>query len=192
MAIVASRGNIIMMGGIAGAVVTNIYCTQPILPLIAADLGIGVAAVDLVAGAALLGFATGLGLLLPPGRRHRPTQAGAGADCARGRVGRIGSSCAWHMVADRSLLRARHRQLRTAATSQMRAFAVDLSAQGRINSLFMTATFAGGGLGVVASGWFVVHFGWTGVAAFGVVTGLTAAIIHCIRAPRPVDNLEKV
>ncbi|WP_372242524.1 MFS transporter [Pseudomonas sp. C1C7] len=66
---VASRGKIIMMAVIAGAVITNIYCTQPILPLIAADLGLDLTTVDLVAGAALLGFATGLALLLPMGDR---------------------------------------------------------------------------------------------------------------------------
>jgi len=65
----ASRGKIIMMAIIAGAVITNIYCTQPILPLIAAGFQVDVTAVDLVAGAALLGFATGLALLLPLGDR---------------------------------------------------------------------------------------------------------------------------
>lgn len=63
------RGKIIMMAVIAGAVVTNIYCTQPVLPLIASDMGVAVSTVNLVAGAALLGFATGLSLLLPMGDR---------------------------------------------------------------------------------------------------------------------------
>jgi predicted MFS family arabinose efflux permease len=66
---IASRGKIVMMAVVAGAVITNLYCTQPILPLIAADLGIDVAKVDLVAGAGLFGFATGLALLLPLGDR---------------------------------------------------------------------------------------------------------------------------
>lgn len=66
---IASRGKIIMMAIIAGAVITNIYCTQPILPLIASGLHIGLTTVDLVAGAALLGFSTGLALLLPLGDR---------------------------------------------------------------------------------------------------------------------------
>ncbi|WP_282397897.1 MFS transporter [Pseudomonas sp. PS01298] len=63
------RGKIIMMAVIAGAVVTNIYCTQPVLPLIASDMRVPVSTVNLVAGAALLGFATGLALLLPMGDR---------------------------------------------------------------------------------------------------------------------------
>ncbi|MCF5259167.1 MFS transporter, partial [Pseudomonas sp. PA-5-4A] len=63
------RGKIIMMAVIAGAVVTNIYCTQPVLPLIASDMGVAVSTVNLVAGAALLGFATGLAFLLPMGDR---------------------------------------------------------------------------------------------------------------------------
>ena len=66
---VVPRGKIIMMGVIAGAVITNIYCTQPILPLIASDMGVDVTTVDLVAGSALLGFGTGLALLLPMGDR---------------------------------------------------------------------------------------------------------------------------
>ncbi|WP_295996780.1 MFS transporter, partial [Rugamonas sp.] len=66
----ASRGKIVMMAVIAGAVITNIYATQPILPLIANGLLVDVTTVDLVAGAALLGFATGLALLLPLGDRY--------------------------------------------------------------------------------------------------------------------------
>ncbi len=66
---VASRSKIVMMAIIAGAVITNIYCTQPILPLIASDMRVDVTTVDLVAGAALLGFSTGLALLLPLGDR---------------------------------------------------------------------------------------------------------------------------
>jgi predicted MFS family arabinose efflux permease len=66
---IASRGKIIMMAIVAGAVITNIYCTQPILPLIASGMRVNLATVDLVAGAALLGFATGLALLLPLGDR---------------------------------------------------------------------------------------------------------------------------
>src|ERR1700761_1431785 len=53
---VASRGKILMMAIIAGAVITNVYCTQPILPLIAAGLHVDLTTVDLVAAAALLGF----------------------------------------------------------------------------------------------------------------------------------------
>ena len=66
---VASRGKIVMMAIVAGAVITNIYCTQPILPLIASGMNVDVAKVDLVAGSALLGFAVGLALLLPLGDR---------------------------------------------------------------------------------------------------------------------------
>ena len=64
-----SRGKILMMAIVAGAVITNIYCTQPILPLIKAGLKVDLTTVDLVAAAALLGFSTGLALLLPLGDR---------------------------------------------------------------------------------------------------------------------------
>jgi predicted MFS family arabinose efflux permease len=66
---IASRSKIVMKAIIAGAVITNVYCTQPILPLIAAGLHLDLTSVDLVAAAALLGFSTGLALLLPLGDR---------------------------------------------------------------------------------------------------------------------------
>lgn len=69
MPTVAPRGKILIMGAIAGAVATNIYCTQPILPLIAESLNVELTMANLVAGAALLGFATGLAFLLPLGDR---------------------------------------------------------------------------------------------------------------------------
>ena len=70
--------------------------------------------------------------------------------------------------------------------NQTRAFAVDPSAQGRINSLYMTATFIGGAVGVAVSGWLMQRFGWTGVAVFGAGLGLLAGLIHLAgsRAPR--------
>lgn len=386
MSPVASRGTIITMAVIAGAVVTNIYCTQPILPLIAADLGEDLARVDLIAGAALLGFATGLGLLLPLGDgidRRKLILVQIGMACVlgisaamangiwpllaacyglgivscvpqqlvpfaatmsspeqRGRSvgtvvsgimvgillgrtvsGLVGAAYGWRAVflteaafmvpvgivaavllppsasatpisyyrllASMWPLVRDHRQLRESmviqalvwacfnafwvnlaallltgpwhlgsgwagafgiigaagafaaslggraadrlgprkvitlsisvvilaylllggatyslallvagvfvldigvqaalVSNQMRAFAVDPAAQGRINSLFMTATFAGGALGVVISGYLMGRFGWAGVSVFGVVVGVTAAIIDKACAPR--------
>ncbi|WP_442778310.1 MFS transporter [Janthinobacterium sp. BJB426] len=376
----APRGKILIMAVIAGAVITNIYCTQPILPLIQSGLGVDLAAVNLVAGAALLGFATGLALLLPLGDRvDRRTlvlgQIALAFACAlaaalapgiwpligasfglgivscvpqqlvplaasmsppgeRGRsvgtvvsgimvgillgrtvAGVVGEAWGWRAVyameaafmvpvwiaAAALLPRGRptsqlsylgllaslwplareHRPLREAmliqallwacfnafwvnlasllangpwhlgsawagafgiigaagalaatlggratdrlgsrtviglsiaivtlsylllagaasslvllvigvivldigvqaalVANQTRAFAVDPAAQGRINSLYMTATFIGGAVGVAVSGWLMQRFGWTGVAVFGVVVGLLAGVIH--------------
>ncbi|WP_321937391.1 MFS transporter [Paraburkholderia sp. J8-2] len=383
---VASRGKIVMMAIIAGAVITNIYCTQPILPLIAAGLRVNITAVDLVAGAALLGFSTGLALLLPLGDRFDrrklvltqialalvfaatsavapgiwaliaasfalgivscvpqqlvPFAAVMSLPHERGRnvgtvvsgimvgilVGRtiagvIGAAWGWRAVygaeavfmvpvfiAAAALLPKGvpttnlsygrllaslwplvrdHRPIREsmiiqallwacfnafwvnlaallksgpwhlgsawaggfgiigaagafaaslggnatdrvgfrkvigasigiatlaylilsgAATSltmlivgvivldigvqsglvsnQTRAFAVDPKAQGRINSLYMTATFFGGAFGATVSGWLMSRYGWSGIVAFGVVLGIVAAAIHWIGAPR--------
>lgn len=383
---VASRGKIVMMAIIAGAVITNIYCTQPILPLIAAGLRVNITAVDLVAGAALLGFSTGLALLLPLGDRFDrrklvltqialalvfaatsaiapgiwaliaasfalgivscvpqqlvPFAAVMSLPSERGRnvgtvvsgimvgilVGRtiagvIGAAWGWRavygaeaafmvpvfiaaaallpkgvpstnlsygrllaslwpLVRDnrpiresmiiQSLLwacfnafwvnlaallksgpwhlgsawaggfgiigaagafaaslggnatdRVGFRKvigasigiatlayliLSGAATSltmlivgvivldigvqsglvsnQTRAFSVDPKAQGRINSLYMTATFFGGAFGATVSGWLMSRFGWSGIVAFGVVLGIVAFAIHWIGAPR--------
>jgi predicted MFS family arabinose efflux permease len=383
---VASRGKIVMMAVIAGAVITNIYCTQPILPLIGSGLGVDLTTVDLVAGAALLGFSTGLALLLPLGDRFDrrklvlgqialafvlaaasalapgiwtliaasfglgivscvpqqlvpfaavmslPSERGrsvgtvvsgimVGALLGRTISGVVGAAYGWRAVygleaafmipvwiAAASLLPrgvpttnlsygrllaslwplARdNRPIRESmmvqallwacfnafwvnlaaliangpwhlgsawaggfgiigaagalaaslggratdrlgsrtvigasigivtlaylilagaessliflvigvivldigvqsglVSNQTRAFAVDPKAQGRINSLYMTATFFGGALGVMISGWLMTRFGWTGVVIFGVVLGLVAAAIHWIGGRR--------
>nr|WP_242560212.1 MULTISPECIES: MFS transporter [Pandoraea] len=64
--------------------------------------------------------------------------------------------------------------------NQTRAFAVDPKAQGRINSLYMTATFFGGAVGATVSGWLMARFGWTGVVALGVVLGGIALALHWV------------
>ena len=383
---VASRGKIVMMAIIAGAVITNIYCTQPILPLIKAGLGVDLTTVDLVAGAALLGFSTGLALLLPLGDRFdrrklvlgqiafafafavaasvspgiwtliaasfglgivscvpqqlvpfaavmsRPTERGrsvgtvvsgimVGILLGRTIAGVVGAAYGWRAVygmeavfmvpvwiaaamllpqgvpstnlsygrllASLWPLARDHRPIRESmviqallwacfnafwvnlaallasgpwhlgsawaggfgiigaagafaaslgghlsdrrgtrhvigwsigivtlaylllsganssltllvigvivldigvqaglVSNQTRAFAVDPKAQGRINSLYMTATFFGGAVGATVSGWLMSRFGWTGIVAFGVTLGLVAAAIHWIGTPR--------
>jgi predicted MFS family arabinose efflux permease len=67
-------------------------------------------------------------------------------------------------------------------SNQTRAFAVDPKAQGRINSLYMTATFFGGAVGTMVSGWLMSRFGWTGIVAFGIALGMIASAIHWIGA----------
>lgn len=385
------RGKIIMMAVIAGAVVTNIYCTQPVLPLIASDLGVAVSTVNLVAGAALLGFATGLALLLPMGDRFDRRKLvlgqialafcfalaaafapsiwaligasfGLGIVCCvpqqlvpfaavmsppheRGRnVGTVVSgimlgillgrtisgvvgeaygwravyaleaafmlpvwfiaakllpsgvpssnlsyprllASLWPLMRDNSPIRqsmlvqallwacfnafwvnlagllangpwqlgsawaggfgiigavgafaasyggraadkvgcrkvigasvgivtVAFLLLAGAQTSlillvigvivldigvqaglvanQTRAFAVDPKAQGRINSLYMTATFVGGAVGATVSGWLMASFGWVGIVEFGVMLGVLAGVIHWLGAPRQVQEL---
>lgn len=383
---VASRGKIVMMAVIAGAVITNIYCTQPILPLIKAGFGVDLTTVDLVAAAALLGFSTGLALLLPLGDRFDrrklvlgqiasacvfafaaaispgiwaliaasfglgivscvpqqlvpfaavmspPHQRGrsvgtvvsgimVGILLGRTIAGVVGSAYGWRAVygmeaafmvpvwiaaatllprgvpstnlpygrllASLWPLAREHRPVRESmiiqallwacfnafwvnlaallaggpwhlgsawaggfgiigaagafaasigghvsdrrgarhvvgisigivtlaylllaganssmtllvigvvvldigvqaglVSNQTRAFAVDHKAQGRINSLYMTATFFGGAVGATISGWLMSRFGWTGIVVFGVALGLAAAAIHWVAAPR--------
>jgi predicted MFS family arabinose efflux permease len=386
----ASRGKIVVMAGIAGTVVTNIYCTQPILPLIAAGLKVDLSKADLVASAALLGFATGLALLLPLGDRYdrrklllgqialafiaaiasafasgiRPLVAASFAlgvvSCVpqqlvpfaasmsspgeRGRAvgavvsgimvgiligrtvsGAVGAVYGWRAVyglqalamipvwiVTASLLPRGtpstqlsygrllaslwplvrdNRPLRESmfvqallwacfnafwvnlaallaqgpwhlgsawagafgiigaagalaaslsgrgadsmgprrvigasigivtlayvilagaqssmillvlgvivldigvqsglVSNQTRAFAVDPNAQGRINSLYMTAIFVGGAIGVSISGWLMTHYGWPGVAGFGIALGIVAAVAHLIGASRQNED----
>ena len=73
-------------------------------------------------------------------------------------------------------------------SNQTRAFAVDPKAQGRINSLYMTATFFGGAVGTVVSGWLMTRFGWSGIVAFGIALGPVAYAIHLIGAPRSTES----
>ncbi len=65
-------------------------------------------------------------------------------------------------------------------SNQTRAFAVDPKAQGRINSLYMTATFFGGAVGATVSGWLMARFGWTGVVSLGVALGVLALALHWV------------
>jgi predicted MFS family arabinose efflux permease len=389
---VASRGKIVMMAVIAGAVITNIYATQPILPLISSGLGIDLTTVDLVAGAALLGFAFGLAFLLPLGDRFdrrklvlgqiavaflfglaaafapgvwaliaasfglgvvscvpqqlvpfaavmsRPEERGrsvgtvvsgimVGILLGRTISGVVGAAWGWRAVYGveaafmipvfiaAALLLPRgvpttnlsygkllaslwplardNRPIRESmivqallwacfnafwvnlaallsdgpwhlgsawaggfgiigaagalaaslggratdrlgsrtvigasigivtlaflllagaetsiiflvigvivldigvqsglVSNQTRAFAVDPKAQGRINSLYMTATFLGGALGVTISGWIMTRYGWSGIVVFGVVLGLIALVIHWVGAPRRQASVE--
>jgi predicted MFS family arabinose efflux permease len=384
----ASRGKILMMAIIAGAVITTLYCTQPILPLIGAEFGVGLTQVDLVAGSALLGFASGLAFLLPLGDRFDrrklvlaqivlafvfavaaglapdiwtlivasfgvgivacvpqqlvPFAAVMSPPAERGRAvgtvvsgimvgilagrtvsGLVGAAFGWRAVygvealfmipvwiaassmlpkgvpstnlsygrllaslwplardnapirqsmivqallwacfnafwvnlaallasgplhlgsawaggfgiigaagalaaslggraSDRlgaraviaasiGLVTLSYLLLAGAETSlallvigvivldmgvqsglvsnQTRAFAVDPKAQGRINSLYMTATFLGGAVGTMISGWLMARYGWSGIVAFGVALGLAAAAIHWLGGRRKV------
>jgi predicted MFS family arabinose efflux permease len=63
-------------------------------------------------------------------------------------------------------------------SNQTRVFAIDPTAQGRINTLYMTATFLGGACGAAVSGWLMSAYGWTGVACLGCAAGLAAALSH--------------
>ncbi|MES2346112.1 MAG: hypothetical protein V4641_00945, partial [Pseudomonadota bacterium] len=47
----------------------------------------------------------------------------------------------------------------------------------------LTATFSGGALGVIASGWLMTRFGWHGIVALGIALGLAAAAIHRFGTP---------
>lgn len=71
-------------------------------------------------------------------------------------------------------------------SNQTRAFAVDPKAQGRINSLYMTATFLGGAIGVMISGWLMTRFGWNGIVVFGIALSVLAGVIHWMGTPRRV------
>ncbi len=63
-------------------------------------------------------------------------------------------------------------------SNQTRAFGVDPSAQGRINSLYMTATFFGGAVGATISGWLMARSGWDGITGLGIALGIVALALH--------------
>src|ERR1700761_5857877 len=58
------------MAFIAGAVVANIYFSQPMLPLIADSLGAPPSAIGLIPGFTLAGFAAGMATLVSLGDRY--------------------------------------------------------------------------------------------------------------------------
>lgn len=62
--------------------------------------------------------------------------------------------------------------------NQTRVFALDLQAQGRLNTLYMTSTFVGGAGGAALSGYCMARFGWNGVAALGLAAGAAALALH--------------
>ncbi len=66
----ATRGQILAMAFTAGAVVANIYFSQPMLPLIARSLGAPPSAIGLIPACNLAGFAAGLATLVPLGDRY--------------------------------------------------------------------------------------------------------------------------
>jgi predicted MFS family arabinose efflux permease len=76
-------------------------------------------------------------------------------------------------------------------SNQTRAFAVDPKAQGRINSLYMTATFSGGALGVMISGWLMTRYGWSGIVVFGIVLGIVAGLVHWSGGSRRTEELSR-
>jgi predicted MFS family arabinose efflux permease len=62
--------------------------------------------------------------------------------------------------------------------NQTRVLGLDAKAQGRINTLYMVATFLGGALGASLSGWLMARYGWLGVASLGAAAGIAAGVIH--------------
>ena len=71
--------------------------------------------------------------------------------------------------------------------NQTRVFGLDPKAQGRINTLYMVATFFGGAVGAAISGWLMARWGWSGVVSLGLVAAVAAGLIHAegiSRAPR--------
>jgi predicted MFS family arabinose efflux permease len=69
--------------------------------------------------------------------------------------------------------------------NQTRIFALDPTAQGRLNTLYMTATFVGGAVGAALSGYAMARFGWSGVAALGAAAGAGALALHALPLKAP-------
>ncbi|KAF1031980.1 MAG: putative transporter [Burkholderia lata] len=184
----ASRGKIVAMAAIAGAVVTNIYCTQPILPLIAQDLHVASATVDLVAGAALLGFATGLALLLPLGDRYDRRKLVLGqivlafafamaSALAPGVWALIGAAFGLGVV--------------SCVPQQLVPFAAVMSApgeRGRNVGAVVTGIMVGILLGRAVSGLIAAHAGWRAVYAVEAAAMVPVGIAAAWLLPRGVPS----
>jgi len=63
-------------------------------------------------------------------------------------------------------------------SNQTRVFALDPTAQGRLNTLFMVSIFLGGAAGAALSGVLMAHVGWSGVVAEGLVATALAGLAH--------------
>nr|WP_244272845.1 MFS transporter [Burkholderia lata] len=184
----ASRGKIVAMAAIAGAVVTNIYCTQPILPLIAQDLQVAPATADLVAGAALLGFATGLALLLPLGDRYDRRKLVLGqivlafafavaSALAPGVWALIGAAFSLGVV--------------SCVPQQLVPFAAVMSApdeRGRNVGTVVTGIMVGILLGRAVSGLIAAHAGWRAVYAVEAAAMVPVGIAAAWLLPRGVPS----
>ncbi|MBN3769231.1 MFS transporter [Burkholderia sp. Se-20378] len=184
----ASRGKIVAMAAIAGAVVTNIYCTQPILPLIAQDLHVTSATADLVAGAALLGFATGLALLLPLGDRYDRRKLVLGqivlafafavaSALAPGVWALIGAAFGLSVV--------------SCVPQQLVPFAAVMSApgeRGRNVGTVVTGIMVGILLGRAVSGLIAAHAGWRAVYAVEAIAMVPVGIAAAWLLPRGVPS----
>jgi predicted MFS family arabinose efflux permease len=64
--------------------------------------------------------------------------------------------------------------------NQTRIFALDPHAQGRLNTLYMVASFVGGAIGAALSGYCMARWGWNGVATLGLAAGLAALGLHAL------------
>lgn len=188
---VASRAKIVMMAIIAGAVITNIYATQPILPLIAKGLLVDVTTVDLVAGAALLGFATGLALLLPLGDRYDRRKLVLGQIAAAFGFG-VAAAVApdvWTLIAASFGL-----GVVSCVPQQLVPFAAVMSLpgeRGRSVGTVVSGIMVGILLGRTVSGVVGAAYGWRAVygmeAMFMVPVGIAAALL--LPRGRPTTDL---
>ncbi|NTZ09047.1 MFS transporter [Burkholderia metallica] len=183
----ASRGKIVAMAAIAGAVVTNIYCTQPILPLIAQGMHAAPATAALVAGAALFGFATGLALLLPLGDRYdrRALVLGQIALAFAFAVAAALAPGIWALTGAAFAL-----GVVSCVPQQLVPFAAVMSTpaeRGRNVGTVVTGIMVGILLGRAVSGLIAAHYGWRAVygveAAAMVPVGIAAASLLPRGAP---------
>jgi len=184
----ASRGKIMMMAIIAGAVITNIYCTQPILPLIASGMGVDLTAVDLVAGAALLGFATGLALLLPLGDRFDRRRLVLGqivlAFCFAGAAAL--SPNIWALVAASYGV-----GIVSCVPQQLVPFAAVMSApseRGRSVGTVVSGIMVGILAGRTISGLIGTAYGWRAVYGFEALFMIPVGIAAAMLLPRGVPS----
>jgi predicted MFS family arabinose efflux permease len=179
------------MGGIAGAVATNIYCTQPILPLIETGLGVDLAAVDLVAGAALLGFASGLAFLLPLGDRvdRRKLVLAQVVLAFIAALGATFSPGIWPLIASSFAL-----GVVSCVPQQLVPFASSMSLpseRGRSVGTVVSGIMIGILLGRTISGFVGAYYGWRAVYALQAAAMVPVWFISASLLPRgvPTTNL---
>ena len=70
------------------------------------------------------------------------------------------------------------------AANQSRAFALDPSAQSRLNTIFMTTMFIGASIGAAGSALAWTLGGWPAVASYGGALAIFGLVVHCWYSPK--------
>jgi predicted MFS family arabinose efflux permease len=182
---------VLAMAVVAGAVVANIYFSQPMLPRIAADLHAPASAIGLVPAATLAGFSSGLVTLVPLGDaydRKRIVLAQIALAGAFAAAAALAPNFAVLLAASLGL------GFVSCVPQQMVPFAATLaepSARGRSVGTVASGIMLGLLMGRVVGGALSELIGWRGVYGLAAIlmAGVFALTARALPAGRPTTDL---